>query len=592
MIKGSLKKKLLLLFTGIIVGSITVSITVCLHISTNKLMQDEIAMNAALTSQRFYSIDTEISQLENDIFSSYVSTNLERLLTDRLAQNTSRIQQLKIQDAVNQMAYFQSSIEFLAVQDMNGNLYCAQKNLSQINDQLINKLLSDQESLDSLSGKYKWSIQDGKIIAECLLYQTTLTRPVGYLLVGIDSDYFNRRLHTDQVGYSALSDQEGVVFSASADISIEEWENFIQESIIDTSPETGKWMQGQDEFYYVQSASLAGSNWRLLCALPKSHFTSQMEEVRQSGGIIILISTLISFICIALIADSLSQKVNLLVRRADDIANRNFYNDIHLEAYDELANLSTRLNALGQQMDHLIQQSVKQEKKNGEIEYQCLHLRYQAIQMQLNPHFIYNTLETINSLALLENQIEISQLICRFAQMFRFSVQRNNRDSSLAEEMEYIEKYLSFYQLAYSNRVTYSTELPEKLKNICLPSAILQPLVENALVHGVEQSCQPVEIIVRCTESNHILHAAVIDNGPGISTEQLQKIRQHLANEQWQFPNDSAGNHLSVGLYSIHRLIQLRYGKQYGVIIESQPNIRTIVQINFPIEEKKSKIDQ
>ena len=335
----------------------------------------------------------------------------------------------------------------------------------------------------------------------------------------------------------------GAVFAASPEIGTEEWKEFVRQTNAEKTWESGKWVRGEKEEYYVQSYGDPGSNWKLLCVLPNSHFTSQMGKVRQNGIWIALAAISISFFCIAVIINSLSRKVNLLVRRADDIAKGDYYNDIQLEDNDELAVLSTRLNSLAKQLDELIQCSVEQEKRNGEIEYKCLELRYQAMQMQLNPHFIYNSLEIINSVALLERQAEISRLICRFAQMFRFSVQRNNHDVSLGEEMEYIQNYLSFYQMAYSNRIQYRIELPDELRSVRLPSAVLQPLVENALVHGVEKSCRPVNVLVRRFEKDHTLHAAVVDDGPGIKPERLEEIRKLLADEAWKPPKESQSRH-------------------------------------------------
>ena len=549
-VRGGLKRELLLLFTLIIVGSIVSAIVACLHVSIRKLTRDEISMNAALTRQRFQSIHSEISQLENDIFSSYTNTSLEQLLLHPSDSENSRIRQLQIHEGV------------------------------------LQSFSEDRSALEDLSGAYQWSVRDGALIAECLLYQTSVVRPVGYLMAGIDPDFFERALRTDQIGYSALVNQDGAIFAASSEISRSVWEILLQETDAEAAQDIGKWVQADGETYYVQSCSMAGSSWRLICVLPQSHFTSQKEEMYRTGIWIALIAIGVSFFCSAAITNSLAQKVRLLVRRADDIGNGNFYNDIQLENCDELAALSVRLNTLGKQMDQLIQQSVEQEKRNGEIEYQCLELRYQTIQMQLNPHFIYNTLETINSLALLKNQTEISRLICRFAQMFRFSVQRANHDVSLAEEVDYIENYLAFYQLAYSNRVQYSVRLQEELKEIRLPSALLQPLVENALVHGVEESSRPVEIRVRCFARGRTLYVVVMDNGPGIQPQQLAEIQERLDSEGWEAAADTPGGHLSVGLYSVHRLIRLRFGAPYGVELESMPNIQTIAQITIPIDPK------
>lgn len=226
---GSLKTKLLLLFTLIIVATIIASVTVSLHVSIDKLTEDELQMNAALTRQRFRNIDAELTRFEANLFSDYLSANLEQLLADR-SNSDSRIRMLKIRDAVNRIAYSQAAIDFLLVQGLDGTTYCAQKNIGKIDDQTIHALTENQPVLAGLAGKCRWSVRDGKIMMERLLYQTTLLRPAGYLMVSVSPDYFERSLRTDQMGYSALTGPDGAVFAASPEISRLDWEEFARQA--------------------------------------------------------------------------------------------------------------------------------------------------------------------------------------------------------------------------------------------------------------------------------------------------------------------------------------------------------------------------
>ena len=209
---------------------------------------------------------------------------------------------------------------------------------------------------------------------------------------------------------------------------------------------------------------------------------------------------------------------------------------------------------------------------------------YRALQSQINPHFLYNTLETINSLAQINNQSEISQMICSLADMFRYSTHQSAKLVTVQEELTYLHNYMYIQSFGYEDKIHITYDIPDNILNLRIPKVILQPLVENCLHHAFEACAARYNISVRGHLINDILEFTVTDDGIGMTKEQLEIVQKKLSAAQ-----DSQPDKGSIGLTNIHRRLQFLFGADSGLSVTSAPGWGTQILMKINLCEETGK---
>ncbi len=216
----------------------------------------------------------------------------------------------------------------------------------------------------------------------------------------------------------------------------------------------------------------------------------------------------------------------------------------------------------------------RQIDKNTEQEKQRRHTELALLQAQINPHFLYNTLDTI--VWLIESG-EISDsvaMVSSLSNYFRFSLSRGKNVITLAEEEQHIRSYLEIQQMRYRDMIEYKIDIPEKLKHFILPKLTLQPLVENALYHGIKNRRRKgfIHVSGRVQDERMILEVA--DDGRGMTEERLDEVRASLDNDRSE----------GFGLRAVHQRIRILFGGEYGLAVESTSDVGTRVIVTIPMQ--------
>jgi two-component system, sensor histidine kinase YesM len=203
-----------------------------------------------------------------------------------------------------------------------------------------------------------------------------------------------------------------------------------------------------------------------------------------------------------------------------------------------------------------------------------------ALQLQINPHFLYNTLESINSLARIKKEYEISHLIVLLGRLLRLSISSFEEKIPINQEVMYIESYLEIQKVRMRDPLDYSILLDDGIKDCLTVKLILQPIVENAVIHGIDPLRSSGRIIIEGRLLEGFIIFTIKDNGKGIDPEQLEQIRDRLKNNA----EDLSKYKNKIGLYNVQTRILLHYGDNYGISIDSKINRGTTVTIKIPIE--------
>lgn len=195
---------------------------------------------------------------------------------------------------------------------------------------------------------------------------------------------------------------------------------------------------------------------------------------------------------------------------------------------------------------------------------------------QINPHFLYNTLEMIRMKALMNKDPEVAQLVKMLSKMMRSSLERTDRLIPIKKEMELIDYYLNIQQMRFGDKFSYQVNVDPPLENYYILPLILQPLVENAIIHGLESKENHGFIRITLKEHRDFIDIEVMDNGTGIPREKYLEIKERMDDGTYQ----SEGNR--IGLHNVQQRMKLYYGEDYGLRIDSIHGLGTTVLMKLP----------
>ena len=226
-------------------------------------------------------------------------------------------------------------------------------------------------------------------------------------------------------------------------------------------------------------------------------------------------------------------------------------------------------------------------QKNYSAEMMKSQAEIHALQSQINPHFLYNTLETIRSQAIVQKSTGIEKMTEALATLFRYSISKPGEMASFSDELENVENYLIIQRYRFPNKFSFVKELEDPdILNYQLPILTIQPIVENAIHHGLETKLGPGTITISAFSTQSRLKITINDNGSGISEERLAEIDEAL-NEPPSIENltvnsGSLRKKSGIALINVNRRIQFYFGQEYGIRVYSTQGIGTTVELNLP----------
>ena len=235
--------------------------------------------------------------------------------------------------------------------------------------------------------------------------------------------------------------------------------------------------------------------------------------------------------------------------------------DLYIHSLEKNSLLETRL--------------LEKENENLRINELLVKTELNALQSQMNPHFLFNTLSMLSKLAYIEQAYQTSELMDTVADLMRYSLDKSSKASDLFAELDCIHNYIFIQNKRFSQRINFQVNITDKLENIIMPGMILQPLIENAIVHGVNHMSKNAIIEVKVICDSSYIYISVSDNGIGMSSEALEKIL--LGKEHF-----SGNKHTSIGFQNVFKRLTLFFGKQYNLHVYSEPDCGTEIVIALP----------
>lgn len=366
-----------------------------------------------------------------------------------------------------------------------------------------------------------------------------------------------------------LTDANGMVLAAANSYS-----NTGSMSVFDADAE------GRSEKYSLLSRQIGGFPITLYGIYDRELIS---QEFRQSRLLSIEISALCLFlavVCAYAVVGNIDRRLNRLVRQSEEIARGNFIRaDETNIGRDEFGMLESSMNRMSAQLSELIEREYKAQLIQAEQEKETNQAKLLALQSQVNPHFMFNALESIRLKAIVKGETETARMIQYMARMFRNLIQWDNNIITLKEEIAFLDEFLHIQSYRFGDEFVYEIDVSGEAAVCRIPKMILQPLVENACVHGVEARTDDRWIRVEAKTEQNQLVLRVEDNGGGMTEEKLAELRELLKGER------SGGK--SVGLWNVYRRLTLYYGEQFQFELESVLHSGTKCCIRIPMTKQQ-----
>ena len=336
--------------------------------------------------------------------------------------------------------------------------------------------------------------------------------------------------------------------------------NFIERNILDTKVYAG--------FY-----SISNTDWFMVTVLPSPPLIHASNRLMVQIVLIYAVFLVLALIFANVLAHSITGRLSSVIRQMQTVRHGPPTPMESPQAHDEIGNLIDTYNYMTRKMEELME---KQAKAAEDLRI----AEFNSLQAQINPHFLYNTMDMINWMALQGQTDEISHAVQSLSRFYKLTLSRKKGISTIARELEHVTIYVQLQNMRYHDSIELITDIPDELSEYQIPKLTLQPVVENSILHGIlEKESKSGTIVITGWMENEDVVLLVSDDGVGIPPEILSTILSGNGNSQ------SGGTNIAV--YNTHRRLQILYGNDYGLTYSSKPGEGTEVEIRFPAHREK-----
>lgn len=306
-----------------------------------------------------------------------------------------------------------------------------------------------------------------------------------------------------------------------------------------------------------------------------AYYQMRRETIR--GGVLIGCTGLVCGILLLMILlRTLTQKLKELRKSMDFVAEGQFNYQIEIRDNDDFARISKAFNSMTRRIAELMDEVVEKERLRKDADFQILEYQYRALQTQIRPHFIYNAFETVNAMAKIKGETEIVEIVKRISKYFRnITINTTQQFLTIQQEFDALRSYTEVYRYIHGQALNVEFSAKPEALDAYVPTMLVQPLVENAMEHGLRSPEEMSQIIVHAYILNDNLNITVKDNGLGLTEEQ-----EKVLNSNGAIPSVERGG---VGLGNVRKRLALIYGEKASLSVHNRPEGGTISKIIMPV---------
>ncbi|WP_339816986.1 sensor histidine kinase [Paenibacillus sp. FSL R7-0216] len=405
------------------------------------------------------------------------------------------------------------------------------------------------------------------------------TRKSGVLMVIMNQEELNRMLQqepfetliTDDLGYVVAAKNPSFVGKTLEDLDYGIDLRTQQKGTIKVA------IQGVPSYLVIDTLTPESSmnGLKFISVFATEPIVKDANTVSLIGLWIIILVLLIALIFVYIVSFLTTNRMLRLSRHLNRLALGDFHVVSRIDGNDEIGQLSRQFNYMVESIRQLMDQVVEKTEQNNALELAQREIKLKMMASQINPHFLFNALESIRMNAHMKGDKEIANVVRLLGKMMRKNLEVGRESIPLKEELDMVSSYLEVQKFRYEERLSYTLSIDPEVSAIRVPPLIIQPLVENAVVHGVEDKEEGVHVEVNIERDKEQVRVTVRDNGMGMTTERLREVTSFISGTK-------EPEQKRIGLRNVHQRLVLSYGEEHGLRIVSEYGIGTEFTFTIP----------
>jgi len=543
--------------------------TVVYYLGSHRALQRESQeLSDLLIMQKKEAIEASLNNTTKNIFDNY---NLQLLASCLLEQDTTRsyAYSLSVQNALIKFLSLENNVNWVVVADENNQFFSNSRSGKAIDYAYRDNLEQDKQKSIEYAARFVWrKLDDGTINISRMLYALPSMKYTGYVIINVDTNQFANYLsdtHFFNVG-SIVYDSYDRPMLFDVDDNMK--------------PLLEKELDFQTSFsvpfhqYSLAWKRVTNSNLSFCQIVDLGYTPQQIRSLAVTFISFCLIILALASALIFTIFRQIKQNISVVQKGIGAISAGNLDLRIVPVAMDEFGIIGMSINDMTKDIKNLMWQVEEETIRRKQAEYNQLELQFSALQSQINPHFLFNALESISGLSKLHNDMQSSHAAQALARLLRLNLERTGSICPLSDEIEYIELYLQVYETIYPGLIQSRIEHDSDLGDIAVPVFLLQPIVENSIVHGVSKKPGGGRVTIETYIEDARLVIHVADDGCGMSEEQLSLLLNGGKNGK---------KDAHIGLKNVQERIHFLFGNDYGLEFFSKPDVGTVCKISLPL---------
>ncbi len=445
-------------------------------------------------------------------------------------------------------------------------------NEEQYNSAKVKEYVDSDDNQMLISGYYNQALNRNIIRFVVKIHNINkLEEQVGYVVCDIDTKAIDKIMRkyvisdNTYVWIQPFSDLVLYVMDNPAGVNQDIFEAVSSKVEASQVEDTGNLVEGSNVLFSVSQKKY---NLTAYTIMPKSLLQQNQVILRRNMLLIVLVLSVVLIVLFLYITKTLAKPLENLTSTVSQISDGDTNLRVDYTGPDEIGQLGSEFNHMLDEIENLIGQEYENKLLLNKAEYK-------ALQAQINPHFLYNTLDTMSSIASIQNCEIVSRLCQSLSGIFRYSLDMKHPYSTVAQEINHLKNYICVMDVRMGNVVEYRFDIAEEVLQDTIPRISLQPLVENAINHGIKNKHGDKIISIRAFIEDENLIIEVEDNGTGFDATEMNK---RLEENDMMLVEE--GN--SIGIYNINARLKMLYGEEYGLKVYSELNKGTLVKLWIP----------
>ena len=542
-----------------------------IHAAANVLEEESSQNLRMLTEQVALNFRENQETVGYSIYSRMAALEIP-LLMDTYSQEASTSSLANIRYALAQMITESSDYDYILLELPDGTrINTGGERFKKLGDIQANcDAILDEHRTVTYGNSNWYRGTDGGVYILRDVYATSPLRRVGKAVIHMKGNIFSVSNVYENTGF-LIFDIHGAFLSGAGMEIPEDVLQAVTEDMADgVLTEKENWMKLD---YYM--ASSTSGNWITVGINSTAVYREMVGHIVRNGVLFGCMELFLGVALLTVLIRRLVSKLMELRKAMTRVADGDFSQHIRVSGNDDISLLAETMNHMTSKIQELLEQLVEKERLKNEAEIQILEYKYRSLETQIRPHFIYNALETINSMAKIRGNDDIVEIVQRISRYFRsITVNTTRQFITCQQEFDMLQDYTEIYRVIHGDKLKTTFSAKEAARNALIPTMILQPVVENALQHGIRGQDEDSEIIVHAYVRGKQLNITVKDTGYGLSPQMEQKL---------QSGQIEANRRGGIGVGNVRQRLQLIYGNDAAFSISNRDEGGVVVRITIPL---------